>query len=291
LVLAVKGERTIAMTILRDNLMLAVDTSTTSMSVALTGSGRLLGEITSTAERNHSIYLIPTIQRLLKEAGVSPKELAAFAVGVGPGSYTGTRIGVTVAKTFAWTHKLTLLGVSTLEALALGGAERAWGQQAMPELDGLAAAGGIELAALHMSAHIPEEQVRYVVPMIDARRGQVFTGLYELRGGAWRCVVPDGIRLMSAWVDQLLDHAAELGDSLSHVAFTGELALHGEQVERFGSSWNGEVAAMPHELLARHIAELGLRQWSAGATSDVHGLVPNYTQLPEAEAKLLACKK
>jgi tRNA threonylcarbamoyladenosine biosynthesis protein TsaB len=273
-------------TLAENQWMLAVDTSTNSMSVALTRGDALVGEITSAAERNHSLYLVPTIQRLLKEAGVRPKELSAFAVGVGPGSYTGVRIGVTVAKTFAWTHKLALIGVSTMEALALGGAVKAWGGGA-PEADGL-----VEGIVLHGKGSLAaDERARWVVPMLDARRGQVFTGLYEVRGSKWKCLIPDGIRLMSAWVDELLSLLKEQGAaSFTGVAFTGELELHLEEIRRFAGDCDTAVLEAPHKLLARHIAELGLDRWREGLVHEVHTLVPNYTQLPEAEAKLLAKK-
>ncbi|MBP1153848.1 MULTISPECIES: tRNA (adenosine(37)-N6)-threonylcarbamoyltransferase complex dimerization subunit type 1 TsaB [unclassified Paenibacillus] len=269
-------------------LMLSVDTSTACMTTALTRGDVLVGEITSRAERNHSLYLVPMLQRLMAEAGVRPMELDGFAVGVGPGSYTGVRIGVTVAKTFAWTHKLGLLGVSSLEAMALGGAEAA--------VSGVSFGLAEETVEVHegglggmdrvLGETIKSGETMWLIPLIDARRGQAFTALYEAGPSGWSCAVPDSIRLTAAWTEELLQLAAERKPG--RIVFTGELEQHSEAIRSFASRSTGCVEETVHGLRARHIAELGRIRWERGETEDVHGLVPNYTQLAEAEAKLLA---
>lgn len=264
--------------------MLAVDTSTSSMSIALTKGKSLLEELTSKAERNHSIHLIPHIQQLLSSVGLSPRELDAFAVGVGPGSYTGVRIGVTVGKTFAWTHGMSLLGVSSLEAMALGGMEA----YAAAEVAGESRSPSVMLSALD---HVCKDSgTSWIVPMIEARRGQAFTALYQVADNRWSCLEQDGIRLMSRWTEELLERTRTAAKRPDRIVFTGETELHGEVLHRFFEEWDGEAAELPHEIKARHIAELGQVKWEAGYTEAPHGLVPNYTQLPEAEAKLLAKK-
>lgn len=288
----VKGERiVIMMTAARqydDELwMLSVDTSTASMTTALSRGDQWAGEITSHAERNHSLYLMPTLQKLMAEAGVRPKELAAFAVGIGPGSYTGVRIGVTVAKTFAWTHKLALIAVSTLEAMALGGAYRmASGEQAETGETVISHGGRLAAMDLVMQRAKDEKETTWVVPMIEARRGQAFTAVYEASPGGWRCVVPDGIRLMASFVEELRGRA-EL-DKPVRIVFTGEVELHRETIQAMASLWSGAVHMTEHGMRARYVAELGRKRWERGELEHVHALVPNYTQLAEAEAKLLA---
>ncbi|MCZ8524016.1 MULTISPECIES: tRNA (adenosine(37)-N6)-threonylcarbamoyltransferase complex dimerization subunit type 1 TsaB [Paenibacillus] len=279
-------------------LMLSVDTSTVSMTAALTRGSSLLGEITVSAERNHSLYVVPALQRLLEHNGVKPAELSAFAAGVGPGSYTGTRIGVTVAKTFAWTHSLALLGVSTLEAMALGGLEEALslrspvaapaeGESVELRIDQDGDLGALERI---LGTKTPESlPKRWVVPMIDARRGQAFTGLYEASASGWTCLVPDGIRLTSLWVEELRS-LADSGEP-QHIVFTGDAHLHGEAISQLEAGWNGTITKTGFGFQARHVAELGRSRWQRGETEDVYGLVPNYTQLAEAEANLLAAKR
>ncbi|WP_028551879.1 tRNA (adenosine(37)-N6)-threonylcarbamoyltransferase complex dimerization subunit type 1 TsaB [Paenibacillus sp. UNC451MF] len=264
--------------------LLAIDTSTSSMSIALVRGNELLGEINSMAERNHSIHLLPQIQQLLTANGLSAKELDAFGVGVGPGSYTGVRIGVTAAKTFAWTHEMALLAVSSLETMALGAAEAHLLGEKVFERD-----GGTKLSALETVQNQP--RTLWIVPMIEARRGQAFTGLYQVSNQQWSCLESDSIRLMSTWTEQLLQRTrSSNGSKPDCILFAGETKLHGEVLQRFFADWEGEAAELQHEIRARHLAELAQVRWGEGRTEAPHGLVPNYTQLPEAEAKLLAQK-
>ncbi|MBE1447377.1 tRNA (adenosine(37)-N6)-threonylcarbamoyltransferase complex dimerization subunit type 1 TsaB [Paenibacillus sp. OAS669] len=264
--------------------LLAVDTSTSSMSLALVRGNELLGEINSKAERNHSIHLLPQIQQLLTSAGLSAKELDAFGVGVGPGSYTGVRIGVTAAKTFAWTHGMALLAVSSLETMALGAAEAYL-------TGGIAGADGNEPILSALETVRNQRKTVWVVPMIEARRGQAFTGLYQASGQGWSCLESDSIRLMSAWTEQLLERALSSQEIKPDcIVFAGETKLHEETLQRFFAGWQGESAELPHEIRARHLAELARARWAEGRTEEPHGLVPNYTQLPEAEVKLMAQK-
>jgi tRNA threonylcarbamoyladenosine biosynthesis protein TsaB len=125
--------------------ILAMDTSTLVMGVAVLEEDRVLGELTTNMHRNHSVRLMPAIDRLLRELALSVDDLDAVAVAQGPGSYTGVRIGVTTAKTIAWSRKLPLIGVSSLAVLAMNGRH----------FD-----GGI-------------------VPLFDARRERAYTGLYQ----------------------------------------------------------------------------------------------------------------
>ena len=77
--------------------LLAFDTSTSSLAVAVMENGKLLAEQNIHAERNHSAYLVTAIEKVLEGAGITKQELDGIAVGVGPGSYTGIRIAVTTA--------------------------------------------------------------------------------------------------------------------------------------------------------------------------------------------------
>ncbi|NOU94591.1 tRNA (adenosine(37)-N6)-threonylcarbamoyltransferase complex dimerization subunit type 1 TsaB [Paenibacillus sp. LMG 31456] len=292
--------------------LLAIDTSTSSMSVALTRGGELLGELSSKAERNHSIHLIPLIQQLLSSAGIHPRELDAIAVGVGPGSYTGVRIGVTVAKTFAWTHGMDLLGVSSLEALALGGgAAFLTGTGVTPDSEqatlaadetlktaattevtlGIVESGDYESAEAELSK---QSETIWIVPMFEARRGQAFTGLYQASPQGWSCLIADGIRLMSDWSEELLERTRNVSGSdfvmPDRILFVGETDLHVEVLQKFFERWSGACGMVGNEMRARHIADIGRRHWRDGRIEQAHGLVPNYTQITEAEANLLAKK-
>ena len=103
-------------------IWLGIDTSNVPLSVAVVQDGQILVEWTSAIKVTHSVGAMPAVEEALKQASIKPSEIDAIAVAEGPGSYTGVRIGVTIAKTLAWTLKIPLVGVSSLQTLAGNGA-------------------------------------------------------------------------------------------------------------------------------------------------------------------------
>ncbi len=245
-----------------EQYLLAIDTSSKALSVALLRGTERLAEEAITAERNHSIYLLPVVQRLLASCDISVHQLQAVAVGRGPGSYTGVRIGVTVAKTIAWSVKIPLIGVSSLSALA------------------------------HSARMGSADGVKLFVPMYDARRGQVYSALYADDNGWWKCLTEDCIVSAEQWLDDVAEmckkHAA------TELVLTGDTQSFGDAIERIrervNSSSTTEVRVCEGALSAYHVGILARMRWLNGEHDDLHSLVPNYTQLAEAEAKLLATR-
>lgn len=123
--------------------VLAFDTSSKALSVALLEEENRLAELTLTIKKNHSITLMPTIEFLMTSIDWKPTDLDRIVVAEGPGSYTGLRIAVATAKTLAQTLKIDLVGVSSLLAL------------------------------------VPEEIEGLVIPVMDARRNHVYAGFYQ----------------------------------------------------------------------------------------------------------------
>lgn len=236
------------------------------MTIGLLDQGRPVAEFSSEAERNHSILLLPAIERLLEEHGVAPAELAGIAVGRGPGSYTGVRIAVSVAKTMAWALGIPVVAVSGLEAMALG----AW------KRDGGTAVQGKTI---------------WYVPLLDARRKQAFTGLYQWRNGERSTLVPDGIRLVPDWVERIRGLEAETADRPDRIVFIGETAGFEPLLEPLISREPDRIAAVTRAIEAGAVGELAWERTLRGERDDVHGLIPNYTQLAEAESKLLEKEK
>ncbi|SDX60224.1 tRNA (adenosine(37)-N6)-threonylcarbamoyltransferase complex dimerization subunit type 1 TsaB [Paenibacillus sp. CF384] len=261
-------------------LVLALDTSTASLAAALVRGDEVLRDIQSLAERNHSVHTVSVVKDLLSECGVAPEELAGIAIGRGPGSYTGMRIAVSVGKTLAWVWQKPLVGVSSLEALAYG----AWQTGA----DKDTAAANVPVGTRPV----------WVVPIMDARRGQVYTGAFEASApdvsssefpAAWKRLAKDGIRLMHDWVDRLAADVKDMDAASrpSAIWIVGELQLHEAEAERLRSICpEVEVAAFSYILEGRSVAALGLSRLAAGESDDVHTFIPNYTQLTEAEVKL-----
>jgi tRNA threonylcarbamoyladenosine biosynthesis protein TsaB len=101
-------------------MLLAIDTATRAISLALHDGQSLRAEATWPSDNQHTIQLAPSIADLLNRAGVTTGMLSAFAVSEGPGSFTGLRIGVALAKGMASARRAPLIGVSTLDVAAAG---------------------------------------------------------------------------------------------------------------------------------------------------------------------------
>ena len=151
--------------------ILAVDSSSKTASAALLEDRTICAE-SSVFTDTHSAVLLPMIEDMLRAAKTSVRELDLLAVTVGPGSFTGVRIGVSAVKGLAFADRIPCAGVSTLEAMAYNFAG----------IDGL------------------------VVPLLDARRGTVFTALFRTdgRGGCARFAEDAQMPL-----DEALDRLAE----------------------------------------------------------------------------------
>ncbi len=85
--------------------ILAIDTSNQTLSIAVCENQKILGSYTATVKRNHSLTLMPAIDYLMSQLNLAPTAIDRFVVAEGPGSYTGLRLGVTTAKTLAYTFK------------------------------------------------------------------------------------------------------------------------------------------------------------------------------------------
>jgi tRNA threonylcarbamoyl adenosine modification protein YeaZ len=100
--------------------ILGINTSGKILSVAVCDDRKILSEITFEANRSHSVDLLPTIKSVLTESGLLLSALDGIAVDIGPGSYTGIRIGIATAKGLAFPDNIPVCGVSSLEAAAVG---------------------------------------------------------------------------------------------------------------------------------------------------------------------------
>lgn len=130
-------------------IWLAIDTANIPLSIAIVKDGKIITEENTSTRINHSLRAMPAIEEAFKRAQLTPAEIDKVVVSEGPGSYTGVRIGVTIAKTLAWTLKKPLVGVSSLRSLATNGMF----------FQGL------------------------ICPVMDARRKHVYAGIYQSENG------------------------------------------------------------------------------------------------------------
>jgi len=159
-------------------LTLAFDTATAWGRFALAEDGRLLAEQPHNVTGSYADALLPVIERLLAAGGRRLDQVDTVAVTCGPGSFTGVRIGLASAKGLAWALGARLLPVPTLAAMA---------------------------AAL--LAEWPDREL--AVPVLDARRGEVFAAVYRRRDGWVEPVVPPAALAPDAWWERVLAAAAE----------------------------------------------------------------------------------
>jgi tRNA threonylcarbamoyladenosine biosynthesis protein TsaB len=135
-------------------MLLAIDTATRYLSVALHDHHVLLGEQTLYTANRHNTLLATSIQQMLAVADVPISTLTHLAVATGPGSYTGLRIGIALAKGMAATHGLPLIGITTLDILA--------------------------------AAQVFQNTRSKLLAVVQAGRGRVIAGEYRVKKGRWQ---------------------------------------------------------------------------------------------------------
>lgn len=154
--------------------ILAFDTSNKPLTVAVVEDGECLARVDSSELKTHSVSLLPDIQESLETAGLSVNDIDRIAVADGPGSYTGVRIAVTVAKTLAFTLDKPLVGISSLRLLAADGTDD-----------------------------------KLVVALEDARNDNAFAGAYIKKSGEVVNVIEDQHISMSRLFEKLSNYPAE----------------------------------------------------------------------------------
>lgn len=99
-------------------LLLAIDTSTTAITTALHDGSSVVAEVTTLDARAHAEHLAPGLRAALAEAGAAPTDVTDVAVGIGPGPFTGLRVGIVTARAFAFALGLPVRGLTSLDAIA-----------------------------------------------------------------------------------------------------------------------------------------------------------------------------
>jgi tRNA threonylcarbamoyladenosine biosynthesis protein TsaB len=161
-------------------LILGIETATFCGGVAVIAPDRLIGSRTLNSPATHSGRLLTAIEGLLHETELRLADLTGLAVSIGPGSFTGVRIGLAVAKGLAVSLTLPIVGVSTLEALALrAGRDR-----------------------------------RLICPVVDARRNEIFGAAYRWEGASERPVekLAPAVLPVEAFLERLGGQCLFLGD-------------------------------------------------------------------------------
>lgn len=241
-------------------VILGVEAAAGVAGAALLRDGRLLAEVMYNNKKTHSQTLLPQIEQVLEEGGYCDRfsEIDGIAVTAGPGSFTGLRIGSATVKGLAYAWKVPVLGVPTLDAMAVS----AYGQSDL------------------------------VCPIMDARRSQVYTGIYSFDETATGSF-PDSVRLDASTVmnrrfgmaaigiDELVERLNEMGRP---VTFLGDgVPVHRAYLEE---KVNARVRFLPCEGAAGRasaVATLGAVYLAEGYTQDSQTHLPEYLRPSQAE--------
>jgi tRNA threonylcarbamoyladenosine biosynthesis protein TsaB len=215
--------------------VLAIETSTLAGGAALLEDDHVVGEYALDVRVTHSERVMAAIDRLMHDARWRPSDLHGVAVAVGPGSFTGLRIGLGTAKGLALGLSIPVAGVPTLDAMAASIPFAAWP----------------------------------VCPVIEARKGEVYTSLYR-----WT-----EAHLRREW-DYLAISPAALAARLAEPTI-----LLGHGVGDVTSAHVRRVGAVPRVPSAAAVGQLGMDQLRRGDTTTAAMLVPIYLRPSEAELK------
>lgn len=231
-------------------LILAIDSATPVAGVALMDEKRLIREEFSNYKKTHSESLMPMVDRVMRESGCQPADLQGIAVTIGPGSFTGLRIGLAAAKGMALAAGIPVVAISTLEVLA---------------------ANVIGSEAL-------------ICPVLDARRNELYGGLYLMKG-----FTPENIYPAGAYDPEVFFHNINeqvLMSGTQRCIILGDAAdIYWSSVTRIMGSRGIKAPAHLSLPRASALASLGLHKLEQGDTEEPLNLSPTYLRLSEAEIK------
>lgn len=203
---------------------LFIDTSSSHIILAIVDDKNMLSYVDEVNDIMLSERVFPLIIRLFEDAQLNIKDISKIYVVSGPGSFTGVRIGVTIAKTIAWTLKIPIIPLSSLEVIS------------STPYDG-----------------------DYLIPYIDARRGNVFAGVYD-----------------SALNNTIQDAHTKISSLILKLPKGSTYALVGyDEIESVLNVIKPEIDIL--KVIAKHQDETGVNP---------HTLIPNYLKLTEAEENL-----
>ncbi|WP_054692237.1 tRNA (adenosine(37)-N6)-threonylcarbamoyltransferase complex dimerization subunit type 1 TsaB [Syntrophomonas palmitatica] len=232
--------------------VLAIDSATPVAGVALLDNGILIREEFSNYKKNHSETLMPMVDQVLHETDRKLQDITALAVTIGPGSFTGLRIGLALVKGLALAARIPVVGISTLEVLA----------------------------------HNICESNALICPLLDARKNEVYCGFYTSEsGGGPRRLLKDAACSPQEFIEKALEVTEKNG--LQTITLLGEGFY--PYAEAFGQGLGEKMRlAGAHLMLPRAsaLADLAVKRVIQGDFDNPLGLKPYYIRLSEAEYRL-----
>jgi len=226
--------------------ILAIDSSGLVASIAILSDGVLIGEYTTNYKKTHSQTLLPMLDEVVKMIDFDLQEIDAIAIAAGPGSFTGLRIGSATAKGLGLALKKPLISISTIEGLAYN----------LYHTNGL------------------------ICPIMDARRNQVYTGIYRFHGDEMKEIIsPCAIS-----IEELIEMLKGFDEEIS---FIGDgIPVHQDKLNQ---ALQGRCFYAPAHLARQRagaIASLGEKYFEQGKIENAMEHKPDYLRLSQAEREL-----
>jgi tRNA threonylcarbamoyladenosine biosynthesis protein TsaB len=223
--------------------VLGIETGAERAELALVAGGQVLAESCHSVA-SHGAHLPEAVDTLLKSASLSPPGLAGIAIGTGPGSFTGLRVGLSYAKGLKMATGCAMVGIASLDSLAV--------------------------AALSEAYASPGQ---LICAVLDARKGEVYAALYQSTSNGLEKLSEDLVVTLENLLPRLGSDVLLVGDKKAGEACT--LALRAG-----GGAKCVELAAL--RLRGRVVAALGAARLAAGERDNAFMLEPLYVRTPEA---------
>ena len=224
-------------------LILALDTSSPAGSLAILRDEKVIGVVSTWAEETYSARMFRHLDFLLRELSLDLKQFELFAVAAGPGSFTGLRVGLTAVKGWAEVYKKPAVGVSGLEAIA---------------------------AQSHSAAPL-------LIPVLDARRGQIYFGFYRRGGNGLALEGEECVMTPDEFLEMLRSRAADTDFTI----VTPEPEIISRQMSQIEK--RTPSLEQVSSVLAPLIGRLGYQRAQRGQVSDALSLDANYVRRTDAE--------
>ncbi|MEE0421119.1 MAG: tRNA (adenosine(37)-N6)-threonylcarbamoyltransferase complex dimerization subunit type 1 TsaB [Lachnospiraceae bacterium] len=223
--------------------ILGIDSSGLVATVAIVEDDNMMAEYTVNYKKTHSQTLLPMLDEISKMIELDMGTVDAVAVAAGPGSFTGLRIGSATAKGLGLALKKPLVSIPTVDALAYN----LWGTE------------------------------KLVCPMMDARRNQVYTGIYTFEKDELKVLEGQ----MAVSVEEMIEKLNELGQ---HVIFLGDgVPVYREIIEQTARIPYSFAPAHLNKQRAGAVASLAFHYLREGKTIAASAFQPNYLRLSQAE--------
>ena len=236
---------------MEEKMILAIESSSLVASVAIADEYKIISEYTVNQNKTHSQTLLPMIDEIIKMTQINKEDIEAIAISGGPGSFTGLRIGSATAKGLALAWNIPIINVPTVDAMAYS----------------------IQFTNM------------IICPIMDARRNQVYTGIYKNKNGKLEILMEQS----ALELDRLLDILKQQNEP---IIFLGDgVPVYSEQIDEKFNNEHYYAKACSNRQRAGVLATLAYEYLKNGKLENCDEHVPNYLRISQAERERIASDK